>query len=105
MTVRESYSPALEQGTLVRGRQTDSGGGGPHYTRNNRALDAVPHEMSYNGYQIIVTPIIAQASPLAVTVLGRQLSVTLGGELLTVSLYPNIFIVFRSNWGLRKASL
>ena len=28
-----------------------------HYTRNNPALDAVPHDMSYSGYPLIVTPI------------------------------------------------
>ena len=34
-----------------------------------------------------------KASPLTVTVWGRQKSVTVRGELLTVSLYPDIFIV------------
>ena len=34
-----------------------------------------------------------QAFPLTVTVLGRPKSVTVIGELLTVSLYPNICIV------------
>ena len=48
---------------------------------------------------------IVQASPLTKSVLGRQKSVTVRGELLTVSLYPDIFIVWRSNWGLRKVSL
>ena len=40
---------------------------------------------------------IVQASPLTKSVLGRQKSVTVRGELLTVSLYPDIFTVWRSN--------
>ena len=36
---------------------------------------------------------MVQASPLTVTVLGQQKSVPVSGELLPVSLYPNIFIV------------
>ena len=36
---------------------------------------------------------LIQASPLTVTVLGWQKGVTESEELLTVSLYPNIFIL------------
>ena len=37
--------------------------------------------------------------------LGHWKSVTVREELLTVPLYPNLFIVWRSNWRLRKVSL
>ena len=45
--------------------------------------------------KVISTYTLVQASPLTVTVLGRQKSVTVSGELLTVSLYQHISIWFR----------
>ena len=46
---------------------------------------------------------LIQASPLTVTVLGQQKFVTVSGELLTESLYPNNFYSIKVKFGAKKS--
>ena len=52
-------------------------------------------DCSYRAFRIKLTSSSVQASQLTVTVLGQQKSVTVRGELLPVSLYPDIFNAIR----------